>query len=128
MHPLNSLTDNKNKIFMKPFLRKGNGEEMANYTRTGLKISGNKSNWVMNQDLKFGSNRHQYVWKRSGERYNSECLQPFAKFGLGPYFSQPVFKFPGTINTLKKHIQPDFNATRTAFWKASYWQLLNFSA
>ena len=71
----------------KPFLRKGNRQKRLVYAK-------NHKNWTENQWQKvlwsdeskfeiFGSNRRQYVRRRAGERYNSECLQPSVKHGGG---------------------------------------------
>ena len=71
----------------KPFQRKGNWEkrvQCAKNHKTGQKISGKMSFGVMNPNFEiFGSHRRQYVRRRPGERYNSECLQPSIKHGGG---------------------------------------------
>lgn len=52
-------------------LREGVPNKMR---RTGLKISGNIFYGLMNQKFEMYGLFHQYVQRRSGERYNNECL------------------------------------------------------
>lgn len=64
----------------KPFLRKRN-------RGTGLRDAKFHKNWIENQqrqvlwsDEIFALSL-QYIWRRSGERYNSECVQQSGKRG-----------------------------------------------
>ena len=100
----------------KPFLRKGNREKRVkcakNY-KTEQKISGKMSFGVMNQNFEiFGSHRCQYVRRRPGKRYNSECLQPSIKHGgdsvmvlgcVSASSAEEIVKIDGIMNAEKYH-------------------------
>lgn len=40
---------------------------------------------------------HQYIWRRSNERYNSECLQPSGKHGGGSFMTQGWISASGDL-------------------------------
>lgn len=40
---------------------------------------------LLNNDANFGSNHHQFVRRRSGKRYSSECQYPSVKHSLDSF-------------------------------------------
>lgn len=98
----------------KPLLRQGNRQKRIQYAKEHKDWTAEMWNRVLYTDESkfevFGSKRRQYVRRRPGERYISQCIQPTIKHGGGSVFVWGCISASGVGNLIR--ISDKLNARR----------------